>query len=320
MEKTCLTVAQIQESRVSDATLSAVFAANALCGGTDVLVVAEIPEAAARDAASLEGVRRVYAVALPDYPYPTAERAVAAILRCMEEAPYEYVVMPANTFGKDVLPRLAALKGASPVTDVIGIVSGDTFKRPIYAGNAVETVRVKDKIKMLTVRQANFGKAARGAGAAPVVRLEYAEEADIVRSEFLALEGPKGGRPDLAGARAVVSGGRGMGSKEAFALLERVASRIGGCAVGASRAAVDAGFAPNDMQVGQTGKIVAPDLYVAVGISGAVQHLAGMKDSKIVVAVNKDEKAPIFDVADYGLVADLFDVLPELERKLGEQG
>jgi electron transfer flavoprotein alpha subunit len=227
---------------------------------------------------------------------------------------FSHILAPATTFGKNFLPRVAALKDVAMLSDISGVESADTFKRPIYAGNAIATVQSSDAIKVITVRGTAFDAVAASGGSAAVEAVAAAEDPAV--SSFVGQELSKSERPELTAAKIIVSGGRGMGSGENFTLIEAVADKLG-AAVGASRAAVDAGFVPNDYQVGQTGKIVAPQLYVAVGISGAIQHLAGMKDSKVIVAINKDEEAPIFQVADYGLVADLFQALPELANELG---
>jgi len=266
----------------------------------------------AEAAARLPGVAKVLVADSEALVAALAEPLAALIVSL---APgYSHIVAAATATGKNVLPRVAALLDVQPVSEVVAIVDAETFVRPIYAGSALATVRSGDRIKVLTIRAANFDPVAAEGGAAPIERIGATEDGGGL-SRFVSAELTKSERPELTAARVVISGGRGMASGSNFALLEPVADKLG-AAIGASRAAVDAGYVPNDYQVGQTGKIVAPDLYVAVGISGAIQHLAGMKDSKVIVAINKDEEAPIFQVADYGLVADLFTALPELAQEL----
>jgi electron transfer flavoprotein alpha subunit len=267
--------------------------------------------AAAAAAARLPGVAKVLKAEGPAHAHGLAEPAAALLVAL---APgYTHLLAPGSAAGKNVMPRVAALLDAQVVSDVAGVEGPDTFRRFVYAGNALATVRSSDAKKVLTVRAASFDPVPAEGGNAPVEAVPPAEDPGV--SEFVGAELAKSERPELTAARVVISGGRAMASAENFRLLEGVADRLG-AAVGASRAAVDAGYAPNDLQVGQTGKIVAPELYVAVGISGAIQHLAGMKDSKVIVAINKDEEAPIFQVADYGLVGDLFEAIPELEAEL----
>jgi len=289
-----------------------VLAAAARCGGeVDVLVAGQGCAAVAAQAAKLAGVAKVLLSEAPHFEHGLAENIALQVAALA--GGYTHVIAPASSFGRNVLPRAAARMGFGQVSDVTAIVSADTFERPIYAGNAIATVQSGDAIQFLTVRPTSFDPVGEG-GAAPVETV--AAVADAGLSTFVGREVAKSDRPELAGARVVVSGGRALGSAENFALLERLATRLN-AALGASRAAVDAGYAPNDWQVGQTGKIVAPQLYIAIGISGAIQHLAGMKDSKVIVAINKDPDAPIFQVADYGLVADLFEAIPELIERLG---
>ena len=295
-------------SAVTQPTRSTVAAAQKL-GEVHALVLG--PAAVAQAAAKLPGVTKVLQSEAPQYQHGLAE-PVAALLVAL--APnYSHLLAPASAAGKNVMPRVAALLDVQVLSDISGVVDADTFVRPIYAGNALATVKSADAKKVITVRAASFDPVPAEGGSAAI---EAAPEvADPGLSAFLGAEIVKSERPELTAARVVVSGGRAMGSAENFHIIESVADKLG-AAVGASRAAVDAGYAPNDHQVGQTGKIVAPELYIAVGISGAIQHLAGMKDSKVIVAVNKDEEAPIFQVADYGLVGDLFTALPELEAEL----
>ncbi|GAN55658.1 FAD-binding protein [Tanticharoenia sakaeratensis] len=300
---TALVLLEIEQGAVRQASRSAVAAARAF-GDVDVLVIGEGAEAASR----LDGVARVLKA-----DCATQAEAVAALLAQLATG-YSHVVGGATSFGKNVLPRLAGLLDVQPITEVIAIVDADTFQRPIYAGNALATVRSRDAIKVLTVRAANFDPVAEGTGAASVEGVSGPDAGVDVRFEGMELSQSE--RPELEAARVVVSGGRGLRDAEHFKLLEPLADRLG-AAIGASRAAVDSGFAPNEMQVGQTGKIVAPELYIAIGLSGAIQHLAGMKDSRVIVAINKDPDAPIFQVADYGIVGDLFEIVPQFQSELG---
>jgi electron transfer flavoprotein alpha subunit len=264
----------------------------------------------AEQAAKLDGVARVRVADHAAYAHQLAEPLADLLVRLADG--YSHVLASSSTTGKNVLPRLAALKDVAAISDILDVVSVDTFKRPIYAGNAIATVQSADPLKVLTVRSTAFD-AVSESGNASIEVVDVAVDNSL--SSFVDEQLEQSERPELGAARVVISGGRGMGNGENFKLLDGIADKLG-AAIGASRAAVDAGFVPNDMQVGQTGKIVAPELYIAVGISGAIQHLAGMKDSKVIVAINKDEEAPIFQVADYGLVGDLFQILPELEQKL----
>jgi len=292
-----------------DATAKAVTAAAAL-GDVTVLCAAEGCGGAADAAARIEGVARVLCADAAQLGHGLAEPVADLVVSLAGD--YTHIVAPATASAKNVMPRVAALLDVMILSDVTAVVDAETFERPVYAGNAIQTVRSTDGIKVLTVRTSTFEAAGEG-GPAPVESI--AATADPALSAWVEDRVAESDRPELTSAGIVVSGGRGVGSEEDFALIERLADKLG-AAVGASRAAVDSGFAPNDWQVGQTGKVVAPELYIAVGISGAIQHLAGMKDSKVIVAINKDEEAPIFQVADYGLVADLFTALPELTEKL----
>ncbi len=307
-----LVVAEHDQAGLKPATLNAVSAAGKLGGDVAVLVAGETCKATAEAAAKIAGVAKVLHADSAALAHALPETLAPLIARL--GANYSHVLAPATTFGKNVMPRVAALLDVAQISDIIAIESPDTFVRPIYAGNALDTVQSKDKIKVVTVRGTAFPAAAASGGSAAVEAVSDTG-ATGGQSKFLRQELSKSERPELTAARIIVSGGRGMGSGENFKILEALADRLG-AAVGASRAAVDAGFVPNDYQVGQTGKIVAPDLYVAVGISGAIQHLAGMKDSKVIVAINKDEEAPIFQVADYGVVGDLFKIIPELTAAL----
>jgi len=306
-----LVIAEHDNSTLKGATLNAVTAATQMGGDLHVLVAGAGCGAAAEAAAQVAGVSKVLVADAGAYEHQLAENLSKLIAELGKD--YSHVVAPATTTGKNVMPRVAALLDVAQVSDITAVESADTFQRPIYAGNAIATVQSLDAIKVITVRGTAFDAAAAEGGSAEVAAVDSVHDAGI--SSFVGEEMAVSDRPELTAAGVVISGGRGMGNGENFAMLEKVADKLG-AAVGASRAAVDAGFVPNDMQVGQTGKIVAPELYIAVGISGAIQHLAGMKDSKIIVAINKDEEAPIFSVADYGLVADLFEAVPELEQKL----
>ena len=305
-----LVLADLHEGQLAGATAHVVAAAQAIGGDIDVLVAGEGVQAAAEAAAKLDGVSKVRVADNAVYAHQLAEPMGALLVELAGD--YTHVLASASTTGKNVLPRLAALKDVSQLSDVIGVESADTFLRPIYAGNAIATVKSDDALKVITIRSTGFDAVGTG-GSATTEAVDFV--ADNAQSSFVKQELAQSDRPELGGAKVVISGGRGMGNGENFKLLDGIADKLG-AAIGASRAAVDAGFVPNDMQVGQTGKIVAPELYIAVGISGAIQHLAGMKDSKVIVAINKDDEAPIFQVADYGLVGDLFEILPELESKL----
>jgi electron transfer flavoprotein alpha subunit len=303
-----LVLADRSGSAVSQPTRSAVAAAGQIGGDVHLLVLGA---EAAQAAAQLPGVAKVIVAGGPAFEHGLAEPAAALIVAL---APgYSHLLAPGSAMGKNIMPRVAALLDVQVISDVAGVEGPDTFRRFIYAGNALATVKTADATKVLTVRAASFDPVPAEGGSAAVEDAPSAEDPGL--SSFVGAEIAKLERPELTAARVVVSGGRAMGSSDNFKILEGVADRLG-AAIGASRAAVDAGYAPNDMQVGQTGKIVAPELYIAFGISGAIQHLAGMKDSKVIVAVNKDEEAPIFQVADYGLVGDVFKVIPELEQEL----
>jgi len=306
-----LVLAEHDNTELNLATLGAIAAAGRMSDEVHVLVAGQDCGAVAEAAARAVGVDKVRVSDDPLYAQRLAE-AVAALLVSVARD-YSHVVAGATKWGKNVLPRCAALLDVSAVTDIIGVESPDTFVRPIYAGNAIAKVQSGDAIKVVSVRATSFEAVAAEGGGATIEELAAAEDPDL--AEYLGADLTVSERPALTAARVVISGGRGMQNGDNFKMLDAVADKLG-AAVGASRAAVDAGYVPNDYQVGQTGKVVAPDLYIAVGISGAIQHLAGMKDSKVIVAINKDEEAPIFQVADYGLVADLFDAVPELEKEL----
>ena len=308
-----LVIAEHDNDAVQAATLNTVTAARELGAEIDVLVAGHNCSQVGDGAAKIEGVTRVLLADHAVLEHQLAE-CLAPVIAGIATG-YTHLLAPASTFGKNVMPRVAALLDVQQVSDISAIVAGDTFVRPIYAGNALATVCSADAIKVVTVRTTAFDAAADEGGTAFVEMLPVAES--LALSEFLGQELTRSERPELTTADIIVSGGRGMQSSENFVMLERLADQLG-AAVGASRAAVDAGYVPNDYQVGQTGKVVAPDLYIAVGISGAIQHLAGMKDSKVIVAINKDEEAPIFQIADYGWVTDLFTAVPELEAALAE--
>ena len=309
-----LVVGEHDNSALKPSTLNAVTAAGQLGSEIDLLVAGFTCDSAAEHAARVAGVSRVLKAEAECLADALAENLAPLIVKLAEG--YTHVVAPASTFGKNVLPRAAALLDVQQISDISTIESEDTFTRPIYAGNAMATVRSKDAVKLITVRTTAFEAAAED-GDVPVEEVSAVEDAGL--STFAGEELTRSERPELTTANIVISGGRGMQSGENFPMLEGIADKLG-AAVGASRAAVDAGYVPNDYQVGQTGKVVAPDLYIAVGISGAIQHLAGMKDSKVIVAINKDEEAPIFQVADYGWVADLFEAVPQLDEALEEGG
>jgi len=307
-----LVIAEHEQERLKLATHHTVQAALQLQGDIDVLVIGQDCRKAAEQACRLTGVKTVWLADHEAYAHLLAENISPAIAEVCQS--YDYVLMGATTFGKNILPRTAALCDVSMISDVSKILTPDTFERPVYAGNAIATVKSLDTLKMLTIRTTAFSAVAEtNESLATIQNITQVISQNLSRFENQTLT--KSERPELTNARVVIAGGRGLKSSDNFHLLEKIADRLGG-AVGASRAAVDAGFAPNDYQVGQTGKVVAPDLYIAVGISGAIQHLAGMKDSKVIVAINNDAEAPIFQLADYGLVGDLFKILPELENEL----
>lgn len=305
-----LIIAEHNQQGLKAETYKVVQAASAIGSDITLLVAGHNCAEAAKEAATIQGVAKVLQADNAVYAHQLAENIAALVVELAKD--YQHILTAATTTGKNFLPRVAALLDVAQISDVIAIESADTFVRPIYAGNAIATVQSSDAIKVLTVRPAAFAAAEAGNNA-PIETISIVQ--DVAVSTFVSEELTKSERPELTAAKIVISGGRGMQNGENFALLNGIADKLG-AAIGASRAAVDAGFVPNDMQVGQTGKIVAPDLYIAVGISGAIQHLAGMKDSKVIVAINKDAEAPIFQIADYGLVADLFTALPELEQLL----
>ncbi|OJF68322.1 electron transfer flavoprotein subunit alpha [Alteromonas sp. V450] len=305
-----LVYAEHDNTSLKTETHKLVNAAQKMGGDIHVLVAGEGCQAVVEAASQIDGVSKVLVADNAAYKHQLAENTADLVVELAGD--YSHVVAAATTTGKNFMPRVAALLDVAQISDIIGVESEDTFVRPIYAGNAIATVQSSDAKKVITVRAASFDAASTG-GSAEVASVDVVKGSD--KSDFVSAELTESERPELTAAEVVISGGRGMQNGDNFKLLEGIADKLG-AAIGASRAAVDAGFVPNDMQVGQTGKIVAPQLYIAVGISGAIQHLAGMKDSKVIVAINKDEEAPIFQVADYGLVGDLFDVLPELEGSL----
>ena len=306
-----LILAEHDNSSIKSSTLNTVTAATEIGGDVHILVAGANCDGAAQAAAQIAGVSKVIKADAEHLAHPLAEEIAPILVDLAGD--YSHILAPATTFGKNVMPRVAALLDTQQVSDIIAVESADTFKRPVYAGNAIATVKSNDEKKVITVRGTTFDAADASGCSASVEEYNGASPSGL--SSFVKEELSESERPELTSAKIVVSGGRGVGSEENFQIIEKLADKLG-AAVGASRAAVDAGYVPNDYQVGQTGKVVAPDLYIAIGLSGAIQHLAGMKDSKVIVAINKDEDAPIFSVADYGLVADLFDAVPELESKL----
>jgi electron transfer flavoprotein alpha subunit len=306
-----LVIAEHDNQTIKPATLNTVTAARKIGGDVTLLIAGADCEGAAKAAAAIAGVQKVLRAEGAQFKEGLAENVSALVVSLA--ANYTHILAPATSFGKNIAPRVAALLDVAQVSDIVSVVSADTFVRPIYAGNALATVQSSDKIKVITVRGTAFDQAPATGGSAAIENAAATPDSGL--SSFVGRDVAKTERPELTAARIIVSGGRGMGSGENFKLLEPLADKLG-AAMGASRAAVDAGYVPNDWQVGQTGKIVAPDLYIAVGISGAIQHLAGMKDSRVIVAINKDEEAPIFQVADYGIVGDLFQLVPELVKAL----
>lgn len=306
-----LVIAEHDNKNLKPATLSTITAAQNLKGEVTVLVAGSQCKIVAENAAKIAGVNKVILADSPVYENSLAENLADFIVKLSSD--FTDILAPATTFGKNFMPRVAALLDVAQISDIVKIIDADTFMRPIYAGNAFATVQSKDKIKVITVRGTAFAPAEQGTTVAPI------ENCDVVienpKTRFISHELSQSKRPELTAARVVVSGGRALQSRENFKLIETLADRLG-AAIGASRAAVDAGYVPNDCQVGQTGKVVAPELYIAIGISGAIQHLAGMKDSKVIVAINKDPDAPIFQMADYGLVGDLFEIIPQLNAEL----
>jgi electron transfer flavoprotein alpha subunit len=308
---TVLVIAEHDNKSLKAATLTTLAAAKKIGGEIHLLVAGNGCGVVAEAACKVEGVGKVLKAEAPELEHGLAENLTPIIVELA--ANYSHILAPASTFGKNLLPRVAALLDVQQISDISGVIDADTFERPVYAGNAIATVKSSDAKKVITVRGTTFDAVAATGGSASVENIS--SKGDSALSKFVSISETKSDRPELTSARIVVSGGRGVGSKENFAIIEKLADKLG-AAMGASRAAVDAGFVPNDYQVGQTGKVVAPELYMAIGISGAIQHLAGMKDSKVIVAINKDPEAPIFAVADYGLVGDLFQIVPELQGKL----
>ena len=308
-----LVIAEHSNAALNGATLNTVAAAKAIGGDIHVLIAGQSCGGAAEAAAKAEGVSKVLVADNAAYAYQLPENVAPLVVELVKGNGYTHVLSPAGSNGKNFMPRIAALLDVDQISEIISVESPDTFKRPIYAGNAIATVQSSAPVKVITVRATGFDPVAAEGGSAAIEAVSSVQDAGI--SRFVNEELATTGRPDLGAAKVVVSGGRGLQNGDNFKILYSLADKLG-AAVGASRAAVDAGFVPNDMQVGQTGKIVAPQLYIAVGISGAIQHLAGMKDSKVIVAINKDEEAPIFQVADYGLVGDLFELIPVLEKSL----
>ena len=306
-----LVIAEHDNSELKTATLNTVAAAMAIGGDIDILVAGSDCDSVAESASQVSGVGKVLLANKETYKNSLAENLGNLVVELSEG--YTHILAPATTSGKNFMPRVAAKLDVSQISDISAVISEDTFERPIYAGNCIATVQSTDSVKVITVRTTGFDACEATGGSASISAVDNDTDAGV--SSFVKEEIAESDRPELTAADVVISGGRGMQNGDNFSLLNGIADKLG-AAIGASRAAVDSGFVPNDMQVGQTGKIVAPDLYIAVGISGAIQHLAGMKDSKVIVAINKDEEAPIFQVADYGLVADLFDALPELEAKI----
>ena len=306
-----LVIAEHDNNELKGATLNTIAAGAAIGGDIDILVAGTDCGSVAEAASQVPGVRKVLVADKETYKNSLAENVGNLVAELAEG--YSHILAPATTNGKNFMPRVAAKLDLSQISDISAVISEDTFERPIYAGNCIATVQSSDSIKVITVRTTGFDACEASGGSAELTAIDNDTDAGV--SSFVKEEIAESDRPELTAADVVISGGRGMQNGDNFSLLNGIADKLG-AAIGASRAAVDSGFVPNDMQVGQTGKIVAPDLYIAVGISGAIQHLAGMKDSKVIVAINKDEEAPIFQVADYGLVADLFDALPELESKL----